>query len=40
MSDAHSKVKKLLDSSDNGKMLKEGVTRLLSENRMPGNPPC
>ena len=25
MSDAHSKVKKLLDSSDNGKMLKEGI---------------
>ena len=40
MSDAHSKVKKLLDSSDNGKMLKEGLTPLLSENRMPGNPPC
>lgn len=26
MSDAHSKVKKLLDSSDNGKMLKEGIS--------------
>ena len=25
MSDAHAKVKKLLDSSDNGKMLKEGI---------------
>ena len=25
MNDAHSKVKKLLDSSDNGKMLKEGI---------------
>ena len=25
MSDAHTKVKKLLDSSDNGKMLKEGI---------------
>lgn len=25
MSDAHSKVKKLLDSSDNGRMLKEGI---------------
>ena len=25
MSDSHSKVKKLLDSSDNGKMLKEGI---------------
>ena len=25
MSDAHSKLKKLLDSSDNGKMLKEGI---------------
>ena len=29
MSDAHSKVKKLLDSSDNGKMLKEGISTVI-----------
>ena len=33
MSDAHSKVKKLLDSSDNGKMLKEGINTAIVGNQ-------
>ena len=36
MSDAHSKVKKLLDSSDNGKMLKEGINTAIVGNPNAG----